>query len=128
MMTMCLTCMDVPRVRGLYGELRVNRGSDYIRIGELGFMIIGITVDRQGPPSAFCLSSERVGVKSAAKGPFKVRLLLCHVRGRAAISAFVLPLLPSSSLQDVYANCKFGVFPGVFLLKKLVVSPRFPSV
>lgn len=110
MMTMCLTRMDVPRVQGLYGELRVNRASDYIRIGELRFMITGMAVESQDPPSAFCFSSERVGVKSAANGPFKVRLLLCHLRGRAAISAFILPLLPSSSLRDVDANRKVGVF------------------
>lgn len=40
----------------------------------------------------------------AAKGPFKVRLLLCHVCGRSAISAFVLPLFTRSLLRDVCAN------------------------
>lgn len=69
MMTMCLTCMDVPRVRGLYGELRVNRSSDAIHLGELRFMIGGITVERQGPPSPFCFSSQRVGVKKHRKRP-----------------------------------------------------------
>lgn len=69
MMTMCLTCMDVPRVRGLYGERRVNRGSDDFRIGELRFMMVGFTVERQGPPSASCFSSERVGVKKRCNGP-----------------------------------------------------------
>lgn len=69
MITMCLTCMDVPRVWRLYGELRVNRASDDIRIGELRFMMVGITVERQGPPSASCFSSERVGVKKRCKRP-----------------------------------------------------------
>lgn len=68
-MTMCRTCMDVPRVRGLYGELRVNRRSDDIRSGGLRFMIIGIAVERQGPPSAFCFSSERGGVEKRRKRP-----------------------------------------------------------
>lgn len=69
LMTMCLTCMDVPGVRGLCGELRVNRRADAIRLGELRFMIIGMTVERQGPPSAVCFSSERVGVKKRRKRP-----------------------------------------------------------
>lgn len=42
--------------------------------------------------------------KHAAQGPFKVHLLLCHVCGCSAISAFIPPLLTSLLLQDVSAH------------------------
>lgn len=102
-MTMCRAFMDVQQ---FYGELPVNlwtRCSDHSHVGELRFMIteecgMESRLKEKVPHllSAFLLSVW--ARKRAAKGPFEVHLLLCHVRGRCAISAFTLPPVPSSSL------------------------------
>lgn len=114
LMTTRPACMDVLYLQRLYGELAVNPRtciSDYIHVGELRFMVTkeasvqdGVAVERQGPPHLLSASPLNAWAKNhAAKGPFRVRLLLCHVCGCSAISAFILPLSTSLLLQDVFA-------------------------
>lgn len=79
MMTVRRACMDVLYEQRLYCELTVNPwtcSSDYIHVGELRFMVTeeasvqdGVAVERRGPPSAFCFSTECVGTKTCSKRP-----------------------------------------------------------